>query len=102
MTKIWKFPLKFDDVQEITLPEGFKILSVQMQNDNLCMWARVETIKAVHMITKKIHIYGTGSNSDSTIHLDYLGTVQDSPFVWHIFMEKGNNEITSVLLQANT
>lgn len=39
---IYKYPLDVTDVQEIKLPVGAEILTVQAQNGTLCLWALVD------------------------------------------------------------
>ena len=37
------------------------------------------------------HLIGTGQKFDDT-HLNYVGTVQKPPWVWHIYEEVGTHE----------
>ena len=83
--KIFKYILKIESTQEIYLPKEIKFLSVQMQYDILCVWARVdENSENVPYI---FHIYGTGQDCCNSLKYFYLGTIQQSSFVWHIFVE---------------
>ena len=66
------------------MPQGAEILCLQIQNDNVCLWAKcdVEAPKETRLIV----IIGTGHPVDD--HRDeyaYIGTVQAGPFVWHVF-----------------
>jgi len=38
---IWKFTLDLVDEQQVSLPKDAEILSVQVQNGNICLWALV-------------------------------------------------------------
>lgn len=84
MLTIWKFPLE-KSLCRVELREGFKILSAQDQFGVPTIWVLLDHEKPV--VIKTFHIYGTG-------HLipnepgDYIGTLQQQPFVWHVFMDK--------------
>jgi len=91
MEAIWKFPLQTVDNQVISMPIGAKILSVKNQNstrfgihtDELCIWAICNTDDK--LVNREIIIYGTGHEHEK-IEGTYLGTCQQSSFVWHVFM----------------
>lgn len=65
-----------------------KFLSVQVQNDKICIWAEVDTkMEDRHFM---MTIIGTGWELDKINHFDkstYLGTVQclNGEYVWHIY-----------------
>lgn len=66
------------------MPEGAQILSAQIQNGEVCLWALVDTEKPLK--NKEIRIYGTGHPYEYTDQdAKYIGTVQLKSFVWHIF-----------------
>lgn len=85
MRTIWKYPLEITDEQFIDVPLGSEPLSVQVQNDQLCIWVLVTNHNRP---TKEqpIRIYGTGHPVES-LHRDYVGTVQTmgGALVWHVF-----------------
>ena len=82
MKKIWKYALKDSDA-EYEIPEGGRILSVQMQGGGLTMWALVD-IDAKRE-KRRVTVYGTGHDLPPYPGR-YVGTVQASPaLVWHIF-----------------
>lgn len=83
-TIIYKYPLKIAEVQQIELPAGAMILSVQMQNGTPCMWARINP--EAEKKTVKVRMYGTGEVIDGLLLL-HIGTVQDGQLVWHYFIE---------------
>ena len=86
-TKIWKFELLllFSKRQSILIPHQAEILSVQVQNQKLCIWARV--IPEAPKATRTFTIFATGQ----TIPRDFLGTfletvqTNDGALVWHVF-----------------
>lgn len=90
MHSIYKYPLKVCGGQEITLPVGAKILSVQMQNETPCIWALVNTDARIPKVEQKlIRMIGTGHNIQDPFILEYIGTIQTDggQFVWHVFIE---------------
>jgi hypothetical protein len=84
MKTIYKYELAIDDTQELMLPEGAEILTVQMQDGYPRLWALVDP----HAPKKRryIDIYGTGHPVGDK-HGQYLGTFQEhgGQLVWHVF-----------------
>lgn len=81
-SSIWKFPLHPSDVSEINMPRGANVLCVQMQGELPTLWAEVNT--AALNVTRTFAVYGIGH----PLHVgarSYIGTVQDGPFVWHVY-----------------
>lgn len=86
MKKIYKFPLNITDSQKISIDWDAKLLSVQMQENALTLWALVRTTNGTGY--KTIRIFGTEHEIPDGLHLSYIGTVQDSyGGVWHVFEE---------------
>ena len=79
---IWKYVLELVDVQKVQMPRNAKILSVAKQGDIICLWAMVNP--EVATTGRDIAIVGTG-NPCWCSGWDFVGTVVDEPFVWHIF-----------------
>lgn len=76
MKSIFKYQLeRFSLVEKVsvTLPEEFKILSIQMQHDVITMWAEVNGESPVKHIN--FYIYTTGASIESDIK--HISTVQD-------------------------
>jgi hypothetical protein len=86
MMRIYKYPFVVTDEQTLELPEGAKLLSVQMQFDIPCLWALVDE-KALFK-RRKLTVHGTGNPINSTDNQTYLGTIQmrEGQFVWHVFI----------------
>lgn len=79
--KIYKYKLELTEEQIVNMPQGSKILSTQLQDGSICLWAMVDTEKPFKQ--RDIRIYGTGSKITD---LDkYIGTVQDGRYVWHVW-----------------
>lgn len=86
---IWKYPIDLTGFQVVLMPEGAKILCVQIQNGKICLWARVDSNLAGQ--DRKILIRGTGQEYDVRFPYieEYIGTVQhaNGNLVWHVFEE---------------
>ena len=88
MKAIWKVPLEITDEQTVNLPWGAEPLTVQVQGDELCLWAKVDTTNPG--LAHTVHIYGTGNpipDEDPDYPEAYIGTVQThgGALVWHVF-----------------
>lgn len=82
--KILKYKLELKPEQAIRMPESSEIMDVQIQADNIVMWAMVdETSKPTDA---KIRMFGTGYIIPSDFEGDYIGTVQVGSFVAHYFV----------------
>ncbi len=78
---IHKFPLHdVENVVDITC--NAVILCVQMQNDVPTLWAEVKP--KVFVNEKRVFIV-IGTGHDIPDHAKYVGTIQNPPFVWHIY-----------------
>lgn len=87
MITIWKFPLKVEDRQRISLPFGAELLSVQMQHDKPCLWARVHTDQPLE--DRVIFTQGTGNPIPEGAGR-FIGTYQlnGGNLVFHVFDSK--------------
>lgn len=83
MNTICKFPLVLTDMQEITVPAGAQLLTVQLQDETPCLWALVDGYAGLTE-TRTIEIHGTGNPILSGLR-QYVATFQQPPFVWHVF-----------------
>ena len=84
MKQIWKFPIDVGP-QEIKMPKGADVLTVQMQGNTPCLWALVD-IEAEKEL-RVFNLVGTGHICRS-LKDNYIGTFQMGPLVWHLFEEK--------------
>lgn len=84
MKTVYKFRLDIEDITTISMPRGAQILSVQNQNESICLWALVDTEAEKEQRT--FRIAGTGHLIREGIKA-FLGTVQmhDGIFVAHVF-----------------
>jgi hypothetical protein len=85
LLEIWKFQLQVVDLQEVDLPAGAKILTVQMQGALPYLWALMSP--TAPKIKRAFYIFGTGHTitQELVAALDYVGTVHFGMFVWHVF-----------------
>ena len=83
--KIFKYPLKVVDCQEIELPHDYQLLTVQMQGGKPQLWARVTPDRP----TVKLKIWTVGTGHEFNIKAEYVGTYQlhKGALVFHVFAE---------------
>ena len=79
---IWKYQIDSSDCK-IEMPEGAKILSLQVQGGVPCIWVRVNPDKPIEI--RRFITYVTGSSDDIDPYSRYIGTYQIQWFVGHIF-----------------
>jgi len=81
---IWKFELQNNDFQAIEMPKDAEILSIQPQNNKVCIWAKVDPDNEKE--SRAFQIIGTG-NPVSDKPKKYLGTFQiyEGQLVFHLF-----------------
>lgn len=87
---IWKYNISIEaGRQEIQLPKGAEILSIQNQYGGIAMWVLVEeNTKKEEDKIRYFEVYGTGHPIPLETGREYIATVLISPFVWHIFEHK--------------
>lgn len=89
---VFKYPItgKLGVVQDIAMGAGAEILTVQPQDNTLCLWARVDELATPE--TRQFVVYGTGWPMDDSLNLVYRGTAQVSRLVWHVFEVVANGQ----------
>ena len=85
MRKIFKYQLKITHEQTILMPKDAEIISVQFQRGVLCVWAIVAPSNPEKF--RVFELYGTGADFPTLgmAERKYIATVQEGPFVWHVF-----------------
>lgn len=90
MKTIHKWPLgdglSLSNVNGVVLrdvPLGAAFLRVGVQGGLLHLWALVNTGSPAAAVT--VHVRGTGKPCEGLDAESYVGTVEDGPFVWHVF-----------------
>ena len=93
MAVILKYPLEIALQQVVHLPVEAQILSIEVQNDRLCMWALCEDAafrqtKAVEVVV--IMTGDPGVPEDILITHHFMGTkmLSNGGFVAHVFVAK--------------
>jgi hypothetical protein len=85
-SKIFKYVIDRDLPEPfIIYPEFSKIIDIQIQNGQVCLWAKVDPDKGFKEVKQKFSILGTGWDADDVQVEQHLKTIQEGPFVWHIF-----------------
>jgi hypothetical protein len=85
MKTIYKYKLDLKAGQVIPMPINAEIIAVKNQDDDLCMWAIIDTDCEVRP-TYRIEIYGTGHPMEQGVNRTFLGTcVMPNGLVWHVF-----------------
>ena len=84
MTTIYKYTLPNVGRNVLDLPDGAKVLTVQMQGHAACLWAQVEPHKPTGR--RFFDVYGTGHDMPADPG-DYVATIQmeSGALVWHVF-----------------
>ena len=85
MKTIYKYPLVLSAKQTITVPEGAVFRCVGMQGEFAVLWAEVDT--DANQRYRDIEIFGTGQPipQDMGVSRQYIGTVFERSFVWHVY-----------------
>jgi len=87
MKTIYKYNIGIVDKQQIHLPVGHEILSVQTQGGAVCIWALIDTEAETQ--EELIEVFGTGHpvHVDMGIERQFIGTVQimGGTQIYHVF-----------------
>ncbi len=84
MTTIYKYPIEITDTQELSLPQGAKILHAGLDAQRQpCIWAIVEPNNPPR--PTPIYLTGTGGPLPPEPYR-HLNTFIQGPFIWHVFL----------------
>lgn len=89
MRVVWKYPLfnlkqLHDDQTTVLIPGLAEPLTIGLQDNSVCLWARVDPETA--RVRRTFRLVGTGhKHPNEEEPWIYRGTVFDGPFVWHVF-----------------
>lgn len=85
MKSVYKYPVSLDDYFQLDLPYGAEILSVQVQQEEVYLWALIDK-KEDLIVTRKFRLAGTG-HLISEPNLKFIGTFQSDNgyLVFHLF-----------------
>lgn len=87
MSTIWKYELQGTDLQVVEMPLGARLLTVQVQDAQPCLWALVDPTADTG--PRRIRIFGTGHPiAPSPASLRFIATFQlHGVLVFHAFEE---------------
>lgn len=84
MRTIYRYELPVLGKNWVTLPGRYKVLDAQMQNGKPCVWCVVQTDSGSSPVC--FWVVGTGFDLDEfEVHGSYVATLQDGPYVWHVY-----------------
>lgn len=86
MNEVWKYRLRIVGGNTIEMPRDATTLTVAMQDGHLTAWALVDP--RAEREGRKFIVTGTGIPIELSNGTQYIGTVQDGVFVWHVFEER--------------
>jgi len=75
-------------VTSLLLPAGAQVLSVGVQSRAVYVWILLDPDVPVTE-TRHFIIVGTGWDVNRNALGDFVGTVHDGGFVWHVFVKSG-------------
>lgn len=81
---IYKYPLEIVDIQTFEVPGRCQYLTAQYQSETLFIWIAVYPGEKSVV---SIRIVGNDYPFPAADNCDYIATVQEEQFVWHIFAE---------------
>lgn len=87
MKRIFKYHVGTNGVSRVRLPIDAKVLSTNVQDGKVQIWAEVDDEAALE--DRHFIVYGTGHEMLDTEHQVYVGTIFDNPFVWHVYEYTG-------------
>jgi len=86
MKVIWKYKIYPTEEQKLDIPENAKLLDVQIQDGEPCLWVLVNP-EGVR-VDRIVSVIPTGQTKES-INGEYAGTFQlhDGVLVFHVFID---------------
>jgi len=86
--EVWKYNFIGTGQHDLSLPKGSSVLNFQIQDGEFTIWVLVDTtnpIEEADCNVWRFEIVGTGWETERRA-FEYIGTAQDGPFVWHMFL----------------
>lgn len=85
---VYKYPLSGRSFDTVRMPYKAKVLTAMFQGGTLCLWAEVDGDALANTETFVL-VVGTGMEFPDVDMDDYryVSTVQEGPFVWHVYVE---------------
>lgn len=69
------------------LPHDAKPLAARMQNRTLCVWYETDNRLDAVGLVRRVRVVGTGESAPARFESDYVETVLDGPYVWHVYLD---------------
>lgn len=86
MITVHKYTLDGTGHNKLMIPAGGEVLTAQMQDGRIRLWVKVNDKQIP--VPRHFYVEGTGWQIED-IPLEYIATVQQLEFVWHVFELKG-------------
>lgn len=88
MITIYKYNVVSQSAK-IKLPINAKILDIQCQGSEICLWAEIDTDQDEEEVI--IQCFGSGHAlyQDMGVDREYIATVQHDGYVWHFYKYTG-------------
>lgn len=83
MHTIYKYQIK-RIAPAIKLPLGSQVLRAGIQNREVFIWALVN-LDETEFVEREFAVWGTGWEIEEYPNVDFISTVFEGPYVWHIF-----------------
>ena len=83
MKTVYKYALALG-FNKVTMPVDSQILTVQMQDDCIQLWALVDLAQSIEL-PRQFIVFGTGQRLAHDPVGNYIATVQSRGLVWHVF-----------------
>lgn len=81
---IYKYRVPAIGQNNLFLPSGARVLRVDMQGNDIVLWAESRTEDAPPT-PRVIEIYATGLEFPFSPNREYINTFFDGPYVWHAY-----------------
>lgn len=90
MKVIWKYEIPLESRFKIDLPKNARILSVQSQNGNPCMWVEFEPPEINKPSEVRIFFLAATGEAFNETDLEYIETFQcrNGALVFHLYENK--------------
>lgn len=82
MLIVFKYPFGIEDEFEVEMPEEAEIVLVECQDNQPCIWAKVNTEAVV--VARKFYLTGTGHELPH-VPLSHVASFQQGQFVRHLW-----------------
>lgn len=80
--RIWKYTLHLCDWQKVDIPEGAEVVHLQLQDELVNLWAKVD----VNQPKMPMDVYRIETGAAIPARATYIGTVvMPNRMVWHYF-----------------